>query len=88
MPTCSHRGRTRRGRGIRSGYGGDARSAIDSLTQTVFMVGIRIPDLTQLSIIVAGIPNRRSLIEGGRDGYFSALEDLQAGRLQSASADT
>jgi hypothetical protein len=56
-----------------------------SLEQTVFMVGI--PDTTQMSNIVAGIANQRSFLEGSYDAYFGALEDLQAGRLQSAIRD-
>ncbi|MFR9779032.1 hypothetical protein ACL02O_23630 [Micromonospora sp. MS34] len=70
---------------IRAGYGGDARSAMFSLEQTVFLVGV--PDIAQMSNIIAGIPNRRSFLEGGHDAYFGALEDLQAGRLHGAIQD-
>jgi hypothetical protein len=70
---------------LRAGNGGDARSAMGSLEQTVLLVAI--PDTTQISNIIAGIPNRHSFLEGGYDAYFSALEDLQDGHLHNAIRD-
>jgi hypothetical protein len=71
---------------LRAENGGDARSAMVSLQATMFLAGILL-DSTHVSGILAGIPNRRSLLEGGHDAYFGALEDLHAGRLRGAIQD-
>ncbi|MEV6487123.1 hypothetical protein AB0M20_00590 [Actinoplanes sp. NPDC051633] len=67
---------------VRAEYGGDARSAITSLEQTAFLAGL--PDFTALSNVLAGIPDRRSFLEGSHDSYLSALEDLHDSRLPAA----
>ncbi|WP_328469129.1 hypothetical protein OHA21_00985 [Actinoplanes sp. NBC_00393] len=67
---------------VRAEYGGDARSAITSLEQTASLAGL--PDLTALSNVLAGIPDRRSFLGGSYDSYLSALEDLHSSRLRAA----
>ncbi|MEV4513793.1 hypothetical protein AB0K00_33140 [Dactylosporangium sp. NPDC049525] len=67
---------------LQAGHGGDARSALHSLEQTAPTTHDL--DFGRVSDINAGIPNSTSFLEGRSDAYYGAIEDLQAGHLQTA----